>query len=155
MRRLMLSEEGEKVGEWTLLKDFNFTEDENEVVLTELNSSEIYIEARGLVNISASTQSAARILINGKEVGNLETQNNSSPNADKFQKISFQYNELYWKSEKTPQCNGDADTYNFVFTNLLTTYMYRSDIGIAETLAIRGNNQNYAIISGNVKIYGR
>lgn len=146
----------ETVKEWELLKDFDFSESENKVTLTGLDCSEIYIKGRGLVNTSDSKQNFARVYINGTETGSIDTQKNSSPSADKFQKIGFAYNGLHWKSEKTPQCNNDSDMYRASFVSMQTAYVYPNNIGTTvETLTVKASAPTYAIISGNVKIYGR
>lgn len=156
-RRMMIAEmESETVKEWALLKNFDFSENANEVTLTGLDCSEIYIETRGLANASNAQNQYAYVYINGASMGNVDTQKNSSPSADKFQKIGFAYNGLCWKSEKTPQCNNDSEMYRTSFVSMQTAYVYPNNIGATvETLAIKATTPTYAIISGNVKIYGR
>lgn len=107
----------------------------------------------GLANLS-EINSGLRILINGKEVSQIDTQKQNGASETKSQFSKIKYNGLYWEQQVMPQSSNESNYY-IILTNVQAPYSYPLDVGKCNSLRIKAILPQYALVSGTIKIYAR
>lgn len=143
--------------EWKLIHSLTFdgTCDSYDIDVAEC--SELFFEVKGLVNENETTASNLRIVIfdknnNSIEFSKLNSQKNSSPNVNQYERLLASYNRLYWEAFSSQYCLND--TYTSLFTNPMIPYAVKKDVGKCVKLNLY-TVANYTLISGSINIYGR
>ena len=144
--------------EWKLFQTIDFSEEYADGVVswewTDLDFEEIVFIATGLTNINESTNSGLQIAVNGTTLMNLDTQKKTGATDTKYQRAGIVYNGLYWEPTKRQQSNNEQSYYS-QFTNTLSPYSVKTDIGKCERLKLNPNAPSYNMYSGILKVYAR
>ena len=144
--------------EWKLFQTIDFSEEYTDGVMswewTDLDFEELVFIATGLTNINESTNSGLQIAVNGTTLMNLDTQKKTGATDTKYQRAGIVYNGLYWEPTKRQQSNNEQLYYS-QFTNTLSPYSVKTDIGKCERLKLNPNAPSYNMYSGILKVYAR
>lgn len=144
--------------EWKLFQTIDFSEEYADGVVswewTDLDFEELVFIATGLTNINESTNSGLQIAVNGTTLMNLDTQKKTGATDTKYQRAGIVYNGLYWEPTKRQQSNNEQSYYS-QFTNTLSPYSVKTDIGKCERLKLNPNAPSYNMYSGILKVYAR
>lgn len=139
--------------EWKLIDEIIVSENDEKYEIENLDLEEILVEAIGLINIS-ETSSEISIRINNLGVTRLDTQKATGASDVAYQKTHSKFNGLFWETTLTQRCNNE-EGYYVIFSNLLSNYSVKKDVGRCEKISIVTHTKNYALKSGTIRVYGR
>ena len=146
--------------EWELFQVIDFASEYESGVTswewTDLDFSGFVFIAEGVTNTSETTASVLQVAINGSPASMLiDTQKSSGSIDTMYQRASLIYNGIYWESEKTPPSKNESGYYS-MFTNLMSPYSSKLDIGRCKSLKIFPSNITlYQVNAGTLKIYAK
>ena len=144
--------------EWKLFQTIDFSEEYADGVMswewTDLDFEELVFIATGLTNINESANSGLQIAVNDTTLMILDTQKKTGATETKYQRAGIFYNGLYWEPTKRQQSNNEQSYYS-MFTNTLSPYSVKTDIGKCERLKLNPNAPSYNMYSGILKVYAR